>query len=103
MTLIVTVNSPETIWLMADRRLTANRRLIKDDARKAMFLETTDGVAILGYTGLGATTRGTEPADWMSNVLRGRNWPLELSLGALADAAQRELPPTWAAPFLIQS
>ena len=72
MTLVLTVNGPETIWLLADRRLSYEGRSPKDDARKVMFLETTDGVAILGYAGLGATARGTEPADWMSAVLR---WP----------------------------
>jgi hypothetical protein len=57
-----------------------------------MFLETTDGIAILGYAGLGATALGTEPADWMSAVLRGRNLPLEQSLGVLAGAMKRQLP-----------
>lgn len=57
-----------------------------------MFLETTDGVAILGYAGLGATGLGTEPADWMSGVLRGRNLPLEQSLGVLARGMREQLP-----------
>jgi hypothetical protein len=57
-----------------------------------MFLETTDGVAILGYAGLGATALGTEPADWMSAVLRGRNLPLEHSLNVLAEAMKQQLP-----------
>ncbi len=92
MTLVVAVTGPESIWLLADRRLSAKGRPPKDDARKVMFLETTDGVAILGYAGLGATARGTEPADWMSAVLRGRNLPLEPSLGALADAMKRQFP-----------
>lgn len=77
---------------MADRRLSDRGRVLKDDARKIMFLETTDGVAILGYAGLGATSAGTEPADWMSAVLRGRNLPLEQSLGVVADAMKREFP-----------
>ena len=47
MTLVVTVNGPETIWLLADRRLTSRGRVLRDDARKVMFLETPDGVAIL--------------------------------------------------------
>ncbi len=68
------------------------RRVVCDDARKVMLLETTDGVAILGYTGLGETRSGTQPADWMSAVLRGRNALLEQSLAILADAAKRELP-----------
>jgi hypothetical protein len=85
-TLIVTVNGPESNWLLADRRLSYWGRPPKDDARKIMFLETTDGVAILGYAGLGATVLGTEPADWMSAVLHGRNLPLEQSLGVITDA-----------------
>ena len=92
MTLVLTVNGPESIWLLADRRLTYEGQPQQDDARKVMFLETTDGVAILGYAGLGATAAGTEPADWMSAVLRGRNLPLEQSLGVLARAMETELP-----------
>jgi hypothetical protein len=92
MTLIVTVNGPESIWLLADRRLSREGRSPKDDARKIMFLETTDGVAILGYAGLGATALGTEPADWMSAVLRGRPLPLEKSLGAIAAAMEKQFP-----------
>jgi hypothetical protein len=92
MTLILTVNGPDTIWLLADRRFSAPGLAPKDDARKLMFLETTDGVALLGYAGLGATALGTEPSDWMSNVLRGRNLPLEQSLGVLAEAMKTQLP-----------
>jgi len=91
-TLVLTVGSPESIWLIADRRLSYKGWTPKDDARKIMLLETTDGVAILGYAGLGATARGTEPADWMSAILRTRNLPLEQSLGILADAMKREFP-----------
>jgi hypothetical protein len=91
-TLVVTVNGPETIWLLADRRLSFRGRPPKDDARKVMFLETTDGVAILGYAGLGLTALGTEPADWMSAVLRGRNLPLEQSLAVLAEAMKKQFP-----------
>jgi len=47
-TLILTVNGPETIWLLADRRVSYVGRPPKDDARKVMFLETNDGVAIVG-------------------------------------------------------
>jgi len=91
-TLILTINGPESIWLLADRRLSAKGRAFRDDARKTMFLETTDGVAILGCAGLGATARGTEPADWMSAVLRGRNLPLERSLDVLAEAMRTQFP-----------
>lgn len=92
MTLVVAVNGPETIWLLADRRLSYKGGPPKDDACKVMFLDTTDGVAILGYAGLGATASGTEPADWMSAVLRHRNLPLEQSLGVLARAMKEQFP-----------
>jgi hypothetical protein len=91
-TLVLTVNGRESIWLLADRRLSYEALPPKDDARKVMFLESKDGVAILGYAGLGATAHGTEPADWMSAVLRGRNLPLEESLGVLAEAMKRQFP-----------
>lgn len=92
MTLVVTVNGCESIWLLADRRLSFKARAPKDDARKVMFLETMDGVAILGYAGLGATALGNEPADWMNAVLRGRKLPLEQSLGVLAEAMKKQFP-----------
>ncbi len=92
MTLVVAVTGPESIWLVADRRLSAIGRAPRDNACKVMTLESTDGVALLGYAGLGATVHGTEPSDWMSAVLRGRNLPLEQSLGVLAQALQRQFP-----------
>lgn len=92
MTLVVTVNGPESIWLLADGRLSYKGRPPRDDGIKMMHLDTTDGVAILGYAGLGATALGTEPADWMSAVLRGRNLRLEPSLEVLNKAMQRQLP-----------
>jgi hypothetical protein len=91
-TLALTINGRESIWLLADRRLSYTARAPRDDARKVMFLETPDGVAILGYAGLGATASETEPADWMSAVLRGRNLPLEQSLAVLAEAMKRQFP-----------
>jgi hypothetical protein len=93
MTLVLSVTSPETLWFVADRRLSAPGCAPKDDARKMLILEADDGVALLGYAGLGATALGTEPADWMSNVLRGRKLSIEQSLDVLADAANRHLPP----------
>ena len=92
MTLIVTVTGPKTIWLLADRRLTRLGRAPQDDARKILLLEANDGIAMLGYAGLGATALGTEPADWMHAVLRGRALPVEQSLGFLAQQVQEQLP-----------
>jgi len=92
MTLILTVNGRESIWMVADTRLSYSGRVPKENGRKLMFLDTLDGNAILGYAGLGETGKGTEPADWMSATLRGRNLPLEQSLGILAGALQRQFP-----------
>lgn len=58
-----------------------------------MILETTDGVGLLGYAGLGATPKGTQPSDWMSAVLRGRgDLTFEEALGVLSAAAVKQLP-----------
>jgi hypothetical protein len=91
-TLVVAVSGNDSIWLLADRRLSYRNRAPKDDARKIMLLETSDGIAILGYAGLGATALGMEPADWMNATLRGRNHILEHSLSIILEAAKRQLP-----------
>ena len=41
MTLIVAAVGPESLWLLADRRLSYVRRPPRDDATKIMILETT--------------------------------------------------------------
>ena len=93
MTLVVAMNGRESVWMVTDRRLCSTKgRLLRDDARKMMAVETTDGVAILGYAGLGATARGIEPSDWMSAVLRSRNLTLEQALSVLTDAMTRQFP-----------
>lgn len=104
MTLVIAVNGLETIWLSADRRLTQRGQVVREDARKCLRIETTDGVALIGYAGLGATAAGTEPCDWMNSALRGVNRPLEETLGLLCDVMNRQLPrhltalPTQAVP-----
>lgn len=92
MTLVVAVTGPESIWMLADRRLSYAGHPPKEDGRKFMHMDTTDGVAILGYAGLGATGHRTEPADWMSAVLRGRNLTLEQSLSVMAKAMREQFP-----------
>jgi len=92
MTLIVSLVGENSIWLLADRRLSFKSGKPKDDARKIMLLDCSDGKAIIGYAGLGATTLGTEPSDWISNVLRGRNLPLEQCLVILGEAMKKQFP-----------
>lgn len=101
-TLVLSVHGRDTMWLLTDRRLSYGpSRPPVDNAVKVLELGTTDGIALLGYAGLGATARGTQPSTWMSAVLRGRpGLTLEQALGVLSDAAIRELPRHMAAmPF----
>jgi len=94
MTLVLSVHSRDSLWVVVDRRLSyGGRRPPIDDAVKVMDLSATDGLGLLAYAGLGATPRGTQPSEWMSAVLRGRGGlPFEQALGVLSDAANRELP-----------
>jgi hypothetical protein len=94
MTLVLSVHSRDSLWLVVDRRLSyGGRRPPIDDAVKVMNLETTDGVGLLAYAGLGATPKGTQPSEWMSAVLRGRGGlTFEQALGILSAAANKELP-----------
>jgi hypothetical protein len=78
--------------MVVDRRLSVGDGTYRDDARKIMVLATDDGTALLGYAGLGATAAGTEPADWMTAVLRGRTRSVEESLETLAKASLNQLP-----------
>jgi hypothetical protein len=106
MTLVLSVHSRDSLWLVVDRRLSyGGRRLPSDDAVKVMNLETTDGVGLLAYAGLGATPQGTQPSEWISAVLRGREGlTFEKALAWIhrsadmtrrVDAGQRSFPASW--------
>lgn len=77
---------------MADRRLTVANKVLRDDATKICCLDTLDGKAIIGYAGLGATARGMEPSEWVSNSLRGLHVTIEQALEVLVNAAGKALP-----------
>lgn len=93
MTFVLSIQTKGSIWLLADRRLSALGYPPFEDARKIMSFGTHDGEALIGYAGLGATVGGTEPSTWISNVLRGRIVSLEQSLQIIADAMSREFVP----------
>jgi len=92
MTLIVGAIGERSIWMLADRRLSIGAKVIRDDAVKLINLETKDGLALLGYSGLGASSSGVEPSEWMSKTIRGLNLPLEKVLGIISNAAVKRLP-----------
>lgn len=60
-------------------------------ASKLLVLEATDGLALIGYCGLGLTEGGTEPSEWMSRVLRGMRLSLRRSMEVLATAVRDRL------------
>src|SRR5690349_1170201 len=93
MTLILTAQSPGTIWMLADRRLSRGPHTLSDDAVKVLTLETSDGQALLGYSGLGRTAAGVQPSDWMSAALRGGNGTLEQALLLLREAMAEQFLP----------
>jgi hypothetical protein len=92
MTLVLSVQATNAIFMVADCRLSAPGRKPFDSACKMMVLETSDGVALLGYAGLGSTAVGTQPSTWMSRVIRGVDVPLERALSVLAGAMENEMP-----------
>ncbi len=82
-----------SIWLAADRRLSSFGKAPIDSAVKCTIIEVSDGIALLGYAGLGATAQGSQPSQWVSNVLRGRHHPLEQMLQVVSEAMKREFLP----------
>lgn len=92
MTLILSIQTSQSIWLLADQRLSSGAGAANEGAVKAAMLSTPDGDAIIGYAGLGVTAKGTQPSDWIANVLRGQNISLEESIILLGDALKTEFP-----------
>jgi hypothetical protein len=94
MTFVYSVRSRDSFWIVADRRLSRRGRVVKDDAIKVMALETMDGsTGVIGYAGVGETPHGTQPSDWMSAVLRGRQGlTFEQAMVILSNAANQQLP-----------
>ncbi|WP_172806131.1 hypothetical protein [Bradyrhizobium erythrophlei] len=71
--------------------MSIRQKAVSDDAVKILRVDRGDDVALLGYSGLGKTPKGKQPSEWMNNVLRGRNEPLERSLEILGGAISRQI------------
>lgn len=98
MTLVVSVNNRDTIWILADRRLTKAGSLYRDDATKVMRFACLDGNGLIAYAGLGevpgikADGSPRELVDWVNAVLVGPPVSIAHALDTLASAARRDLP-----------
>lgn len=64
MTLIIAVCKEDKAILVADRRLTADGKLIDDESNKGFLLQTVDGKFVVAFTGL-ARANGFETIDWL--------------------------------------
>jgi hypothetical protein len=92
MTLVLGVLGRKHIWLLTDRRLSAKGRVPRDDGCKLALIEMSDGVAIVGYAGLGATRAGIEPSAWINAAFRNKNGTVLQFITALASASAAEFP-----------
>ncbi len=90
MTFVVSLSSRDTVWLVADRRISWDHKH-SDHGVKVMTLETSDGVAILGYAGLGETPDGEQPSEWMSNLLYGFDMSMRDALWKLTHGVREQL------------
>lgn len=93
MTLVLTALGRESVWMVTDRRLTVGSRVVTEEAIKVVDLGTSNGRVLIGYAGIGATAKGTQPSDWIVALLRGARPDLAQALSHLARAAERQLPP----------
>jgi hypothetical protein len=93
MTLVMALHGEKSIWLCSDRRLTYPTK-VRDDGCKVLQIDGTDGQALLGYAGLGASLAKTQPSDWMNDLLVGKEGlTVEQQLGIIADATKSDMPP----------
>jgi hypothetical protein len=59
-----------------------------------LHISGTDGDALLGYAGLGTSLAGTQPSDWMNDVLAEHHaLSIESQIGVIANAMKADLPP----------
>jgi hypothetical protein len=90
-TFVVSLVGRDTVWLLADRRISWPDRH-SDHGVKVMTLDTTDAKAVLGYCGLGETCAGTQPSAWMHDVLEGWDMSMNDALWKLAVEHQDHFP-----------
>lgn len=93
MTFVLAMHGAKSIWMCVDRQLTYSPTFKSDKGCKVIEVSGTDGVALLGYAGLGASLARTQPSDWMNDLLVGKaGLTVEECLGIIADAMKLDLP-----------
>jgi len=96
MTLIAAAITRRTVWMMADRRLSALQHGTwvpnSEDAVKFILLQTADSNGFVGYSGLGRTALGCELSEWLSRTIRNYDGPLWQFLELIRQAANNRIP-----------
>ena len=83
MTFALGLTSGRSVFMVADHRISWSTRF-DDRGVKVATVRAVDGLALLGYAGLGETANGTQPSAWMRNLLNGRKLTVE---GCIAEVA----------------
>jgi hypothetical protein len=92
MTFTLGLTSAKSVFLVVDHRISWSNRF-EDRGVKVATVKAVDGLALLGYAGLGETAKGTQPSTWMRNLLDGRMMTVEGCLAELAIGIEQEFPP----------
>lgn len=68
MTLNVTVLTHDFAACVTDRRLSARRQVLSEQARKLIQIDTGPFKGLVAYNGIGRSTGGETPNDWLSEA-----------------------------------
>jgi hypothetical protein len=94
MTLNITMVNQWGIWQCSELRLTEwpSGKVVDDYSIKHVSVRTTDGAALIPYTGLGKV-RGRYVSDWLRGIIRGESRTLMETLNLIRDRATAQLGP----------
>lgn len=91
MTLTVTVLMPAFAACATDRRLTAGRKVVSEQARKLIQLDTGSFQGLLAYNGVGRALNGETPNDWVSEAQAQGSAGLEVFCARLKTVSEPRL------------
>ncbi|MBT8413956.1 MAG: hypothetical protein KJO30_06440 [Boseongicola sp.] len=92
MTLALSLQTKDSVWLLTDHRLSAPGFAPVDTAVKATRLELSDGELLVGYAGIGLTPLGSQPSHWIASSFRGTKPAVNDAMYHLRNLALQEFP-----------